>query len=211
MINQDSLIQANYILIDSIKVLNTQHGFWYGFKLVDTNVLIIIAITFSSVFSLFLSWFLHRKTYIDEYYKALYNKRLDSYNTLDKFLNHFRTYLYRGQGEYKFYRMYESAEKFKNFINELIEIQEKITWLNEDIVQNIREFANFLIKNVDYSLTDTKLNEKGVNHFHYLTEFHIKMRKSLLYDFSRLHNINKFIKQKKKSYKKENSSQPVVG
>lgn len=196
MNNHDSLI---HVLSDSIKVLNLQHSIWHDFRLWDTNLLIVLATIISILATSIIQFYLHRRTYRDEYYKKVINKRFQTYELIEKLLH--KLILYEIYNSKKFHNLiFENwKDSYSEFRSDLLIIGANSYWLSDKINKKISDLNDYLLKNIVFS-EDSKL--EGIHNFDNLNLFCSQIETILAKDLKHLHKVIKFINGKNSKLKK---------
>ena len=151
----------------------------------------------SIIITLLIQLYLHRRTYKDEYYKKILDKRLLAYERLELLLiNKFRTW--DKYEENIFYTVFNTIDQYKEFYTNLEEMFQLNLWLNKPLRIKIMEFSNYLSDEINVDIikySDEEIRKRGTVHFSKLTQLLKDIRKLYFMDIKKLYKLNDFHKE----------------
>lgn len=166
----------------------------------DTNLLIVIAIAISTfvtlAVTLFFNWFLQSKSYKEEYYKKIIDKRIQNYEMAENLLRKMRLW-HTFEGK-EYHSFFDSWQAFGIFYKEIIKIVEVGFWLDKAILTEFLEL-NGLFYSITITCNTNQTDSKkiGISYFDELCRYSKAIEKSLYEDFKKLHKIRAFIRSRK--------------
>jgi hypothetical protein len=165
----------------------------------DVNLLIVISIGFFTLLATFLTVYfnllLKKREYKEQYYKIVINKRLASYNNVEKMLHMLRLHL--KENELSYHAIFENEQIYRTFYNILGVTITNSFWLNHAMHQKLSALNTDLLKHFPdqiFSTNDYKAYASGF--FIYFGEYTISLQDLLLKDLEDLHDIPAFFKNK---------------
>ncbi len=132
------------------------------------------------------------KTFKNEYYKILIQKRIESYEDADAFLDRFRLALQDNKGRV-YHSCFEGPEWYSNLIVATVGLIQKKMWLSDELQEQFRILNRWLHENVD---SDDPLSF-GIDNYEQLALWREKCERIYVNDLKTLYDIESFLNNKK--------------
>ena len=163
----------------------------------------VIAALVSSIASFWINRWSQRKSYDNEYYKIIINKRIEVYQFIERQIAVTKTTVLDNDGKPYYLFFKNNHDKYYEFQQNLFIASCNSMWLSASILDALGKM-NQLFFTINQEITDDKNHniEIGKKYYSQIQKIRNEVEKSFLIDFANLHDINSFFKDKKKGYKK---------
>lgn len=140
------------------------------------------------------SWILNNKSFKNEYYKKLIEKRFNAYIEIETILLNMQETIQFNDSEV--FSFFLDKGSFKEFHAKVMSSNVSAWWLNQDMVNLIYTFNDFLWKEIHFKSDEAVMLELGEKHHKELKRYYYDIRNLLFNDLKNLHKVEKFIKDK---------------
>lgn len=173
----------------------------------DTTL--ITAIISSSVFSAALTSIFNIRiqnlNYKRDYYKIIIQRRVEAQEKLIILSNEMKIMVHLDNGELCNRICATGENYFSNFMLLVAASVSQSFWLSEELNDILVNLNIFLLQEIDYKIGNSPVSDKnkqleilGVKNHEKIREFRKQIDKQLLYDFSEMDNVRRFIKSRRK-------------
>lgn len=177
------------ILIDSILVNNSERSF-------DYLTLIVGIIAFAGVvLSSITLWKVQQKTFKDEYYKKIIDRRLYAYDQLEKIINLITPRNETLDRKDFYHVVFRNLDSFKNFYFKFMQLGSIRHWYSVELYlyyYDLNKKFNDILSRIEAYPHDTI--KIGIEYFDEFNKYGLKLRYFLIQDLNELHNVKDFLK-----------------
>lgn len=166
------------------------------------SILPSIIAVFSALAGFGFSWFLNHKSYKNDFYKKIIDKRLDAYEKAEKILNELRLVIIIDNKHLNV--VFKDKQTYLEFSLLLKEAAISSHWLNYDIVNIFNQINEVTSTNkFDNAINPGDFQSAGFDCYKELTDYTIKLEELLFEIIIQLHKVKKFVKVKNKTFKED--------
>lgn len=140
--------------------------------------------------------YLNSKSYKNEYYKRIIDKRLNAYETLEKLVSHSKAIWYSPNDERPFLSFFNNVERYEQFKVDLRELSRKSFYLSNEMQFKISDLGYFLFENIPPNVSDEKIKEFGKSYYDKIDELFEQFHDLLFRDLEELYDVRKFLKNR---------------
>ena len=162
----------------------------------------VIAALVSSIASFWINRWSQRKSYDNEYYKIIINKRIEAYAFIERQILVTKATVLDDDGKPYYLFFNKKHDKYYEFQQNLFIASCNSMWLSTSILDTLNKMKQLFLT-IDQEITDNEAHniEIGKKYYSQIQKIRDEVEKSFLIDFANLHDINSFFKDKKKGYK----------
>lgn len=161
---------------------------------------IISSALVSALVSGITTYLIEKRKYKQEYWKFVINKRLKTYEEIEKIITYFNTthFNYNKPCHLAFLNI----ETFNNLQMELSQISFKRNWISPKLYEKITTFNHMCIGlNTKEKLTNEMITKFGTNNYYEISKQRDELLDRITKDYSTLQNVEQFFKKKIKEKK----------
>lgn len=161
-----------------------------------TNVILNgIFVLLAVIITMGINWLINYRSYKNEYYKKIIDKRLNSYEMLESVMTRMDAFVEYNNSYY--FDFCSSSEKL-NEISQNISDLTKDLYLSEEILRKLANLSVFININLSYPVINNKENliEVAIKHYKELLSHFREISMVLYNDLSKLYDVKEFIKSK---------------
>jgi len=185
------------VIVDSLLLLRAlpEESFFskYGFSLITFII--------TSVVSVFTVWFVTHKSYKNEYYKKIIDKRMEAYELLNPILSQLITYVKHGDNQY--HGFFQDFKHLQSFRSQVVKVAANGNWFSQELFDELYELNEFLFK-LERMLLNNQSNiiVEGVKHFNKLLDIQRNLEKYIIKDYKNLYLVKEYLQSSFMSHKK---------
>lgn len=156
-----------------------------------------VASIISAIVGYFFNLSMHKRQYKDDYYKMIINRRMNTYEKVEKVLNTLRAWTPKSSTQTSFCIIFENEEMLVDFHKQLYDVMVDSVWLSEGINDNF-EALNELIIKTEQGLTERgfDINQMGVHLNDSMAAIHEHLETHYIKDMLKLHDVENFLESK---------------
>lgn len=143
-----------------------------------------------------------RRSYRDEYYKTVIQKRIEAYQFVEKQLGVMRMTVLDECDNKQYHAFFDnSGDKIFNYRHNLYQAIARCTWLSSEMMEALASLDDFFFE-IDGKIEDDRdANiEIGKQYFSKLKSVQIRIGEILITDMEKLYEVKSFLKSKRESY-----------
>lgn len=143
-----------------------------------------------------------RRSYRDEYYKTVIQKRIEAYQFVEKQLGVMRMTVFDEYDKKQYHAFFDnSGDKFFNFRHNLYQAIARCTWLSHEMLEELASLDEIFFEIDGKIENDRDANiEIGKQYFSKLKAVQIRIGEILITDTEKLYEVKLFLKSKRESY-----------
>lgn len=173
--------------------------------------LVLTSSLLSALITSTINWLLQRTNYKHDYYKKILEKRLQTYESVEKIIDRLSLFTQLEDGSV-FHSIFFSAEYHLDFLM-LTSLGTNTLWLSNELGDKLTEFSIFLLQEIGnevQGIPKEEVDEKhisiGIQIAPQVREFKNDIKLIFHQDITELHDVKAFLKRKKE---KERLIHPV--
>jgi len=143
-----------------------------------------------------------RRSYRDEYFKTVIQKRIEAYQFVEKQLEVMRMTVFDECDKKQYHAFFDnSGDKIINYRRNLYQAIARCTWLSSEMIKALASLDELFFE-IDGKIEDDKdANIKiGKQYFSKLKAVQIRISEILITDTEKLYEVKSFLKSKRESY-----------
>lgn len=161
--------------------------------------LILTSSLLSAGLTAFVNWVIQKRSYRNEYYKKLLDRRIDAYEEVENLVARLTGMVNVGGGKVCNLICHMGYDTFATFLISIMIPIRKAFWLSDDLAGMLTELNVFLINEIDNKIDENgdsgkQLIELGILNVESIRTYRKNIQSQLYKDLKDLHNIKKFIR-----------------